>query len=156
MTGADGSYARSALPRGGRLVAQKAGYSRSSTAAESSELRMVPLTLTFEVADETTGTGVEIPEARQPADVRIGQGKASGKMVVGPYPNREKPVLICAKGYELKEVMAHGVLVDVLLKPGGEGCPPLPTSPPPAQVPSPSSSATPPLPSATASPTSTP
>lgn len=155
VAGPDGSYEMRALPRGARLTAQKAGYTRSSTAAESSQLRLVPLTITFEVKDEVTGKGVEAPEARQPATVRLGQGSASGEMVVGPYPPRGRPLLICAKDYESKEVVPHGVLMDVTLKPGGEGCPPLPSPPPPAQVPSPSPSTTP-APSGTAAPTSTP
>lgn len=142
---ANGYYAMTALPRDAQLVAQKAGYSRSRATPLSTELRLVPLTITFEVKDEITGKGIDTPEARQPADIRIGQGSASGEMVVGPYPARDRAVIICAKGYESKEVTAHGVLMDVTLKPGGSGCPPLPSSPPPAQVPSasPSPTATP-------------
>jgi hypothetical protein len=152
VTGDDGSYVLTNLPRGARLQAQKAGYSRSFASAEATELRLTPLTITFEVKDETTSKGIDTPEARQPATVRIGTGTASGEMAVGPYPVRDKPVIICAKGYESKEVFARGVLMDVSLKPGGTGCPPLPTSPPPAQVPSPSPSATGGPPSASPSP----
>ena len=132
---ADGSYVMTALPRGARLTAQKPGYARSTTTAESDSLRLIPLTITFEVKDESTGKGIDMPEARQPASVRVGTGSASGEMVVGPYPARDKPVIICAKGYESKEVFARGVLMDVLLQPGGEGCPPLPTAPPVQTVP---------------------
>ncbi len=149
IAGSDGSYDMPALPRGARLSAQAPGYSRSAASAEARELRLVPLTITFEVKDETTGKGIDTPEARQPAGVRIGQGSASGEMVVGPYPVRDRPVIVCAKDYEQKEVFARGVLMDVALKPGGPGCPPLPSSPPPAQVPSPSAI---PSPSASASP----
>lgn len=153
---ADGHYAMDGLPRGARVTAQKPGYSRSSASAESSVLRLLPLTLTFEVKDAATGKGIEMPEARQPAQVRLGQGSASGEMVVGPYPQRDRPVLICAKGYESKEVLAKGVLMEVSLSPGGEGCPPLPSSPPPAQhTPSPSPGASPET-SPTPSPSATP
>jgi hypothetical protein len=154
IAGPDGSYFMSALPRGARLAAQKAGYSRSSAPAESQVLRLVPLTITFEVKDETTGKGIDTPEARQPATVRIGQGSASGEMVVGPYPPRDRTVLICAKGYESKDVTPHGVLMDVTLKPGGDGCPPLPSSAPPVQTVTPSSSpaSAPPAPTPSSTP----
>lgn len=149
ITAPDGSYEMRALPRGVRVVAQKAGYGRSFAAAESNVLRLVPLTITFEVKDDTTGKGIDTPEARQPATVRIGTGSASGEMVVGPYPARDRPVLICAKDYESKEVTAKGVLMDVLLKPGGGGCPPLPTPVAPAQTASPSPRPSPAPPSPT-------
>lgn len=115
IAGPDGSYEMTALPRDARLTAQKAGYSRSSTSAQSSELRLVPLTITFEVTDELTGKGIDSPEARQPDDVRIGLGSASGEMVVGPYPNREKPVLICAKGNRVGGGHGAPSPMDVLL-----------------------------------------
>ena len=156
VSGKDGSYAMNDLPRGASLVAQNPGYARSSTSPESTELRLVPLTITFEVKDAATGKGINMPEARQPATVRVGQGTNSGEMVVGPYPNRDQPVIICAKDYQSKDVMARGVLMTVELEPGGTGCPPLPSSPPPAQVtPSPSASA-PPSTTPAPSPSSTP
>ncbi len=144
VAGADGSYSMTALPRDAHLVAQKAGYTRSTTTPQATELRLVPLTITFEVKDETTGKGIDIPEARQPADVRVGQGSAGGEMVVGPYPKRDVPVIICAKGYESKEVLARGVLMEVTLRPGGSGCPPLPSSAPPVQTAPPSGPPAPP------------
>ncbi|MDE3102072.1 MAG: hypothetical protein KGJ98_07525 [Chloroflexota bacterium] len=156
VTGPDGAYTMNDLPRGASLVAQNPGYARSSTSPESTELRLMPLTITFEVKDATTGKGINMPEARQPATVRVGQGTNSGEMVVGPYPNRDQPVTICAKDYQSKDVMARGVLMTVELQPGGTGCPPLPSSPPPAQVtPSPSGSPSE-SPSATPAPTATP
>ena len=44
--------------------------------AEVPELRLVPLTITFEVHDSVTGKGIDGPEARQPDDVRVGKGSA--------------------------------------------------------------------------------
>lgn len=139
VAASDGSFEMNDLPRGASLVAQQPGYARSSMAPGQSELRLVPLTITFEVKDDVTGNGIDTPEARQPADVRVGQGSSSGEMVVGPYPNRNQPVIICAKGYESKEVMAHGVMLEVRLTPGGTGCPPLPSSAPPVTTIPPSS-----------------
>lgn len=140
----DGSFSMTDLPRDAHLVAQKPGYGRSVMTPGQTELRLVPLTITFEVKDADTGKGIDTPEARQPSDVRIGQGTNTGEMVVGPYPNRDKPVIICAKGYASQEVTAHGVLMTVALKPGGTGCPPLPSSAPPVQTITPSG--TPPVP----------
>lgn len=153
VAASDGSFSMTALPRDARLVAQKAGYGRSIMTPGQSELRLVPLTITFEVKDAATGNGIDTPEARQPAAVRVGQGSNSGEMVVGPYPSRDKPVIVCAKGYESREVTAHGVLMTVALTPGGTGCPPLPSSAPPVQTITPSG--VPPVPPSSAPPTPT-
>ncbi|MDE3101999.1 MAG: hypothetical protein KGJ98_07145 [Chloroflexota bacterium] len=153
----DAYFTMNDLPRDAHLVAQKPGYGRSILTPGQSELRLVPLTITFEVKDATTGKGVDTPEARQPSDVRVGQGTNSGEMVVGPYPSRDKPVLICAKGYDPQEVTAHGVLMTVTLQPGTSGCPPLPSSAPPVQTIAPSGAPpVPPTPPASAPPTATP
>lgn len=137
LTGPDGSYVMTALPRGARLSAQRPGYGRASAPAEASVMRLVPLTITFRVKDESTGKGVDSPQARQPVQVRIATGDASGEMAVAPYPARDRPVVICANGYEPREVTARGALMEVLLKPGGVGCPPLPSPAPPVESPSP-------------------
>lgn len=150
VSGPDGSYHMPALPRGARLSAQKSGYSRSSAPAEASELRLLPLTITFEVSEEGAEPAkkVAFPEARQQGRT-LGRGTKGGSMVVGPYPTRDVPVLVCAEGYEPKEILAKGVLIELTLKPGGKGCPPLPSpsptvSPSPGASPSPPSSPTPP------------
>jgi len=150
VSGADGSYLMPALPRGARVSAQRAGYSRSTAPAEASELRLLPLTITFEISEEGAEPPkkVPFPEARQQGKT-LGRGTQSGSMVVGPYPTRDTPVLICAEGYESKEVLAKGVLLELTLKPGGRGCPALPSpsptvSPSPGGSPAPPSSPTPP------------
>lgn len=136
VTDGDGRYVMDNLPRGATLVLSHKYYGRNSIAADKPELRLVPLTITYEVHDAATGTGVDTPEARQPADVQVGKGTASGEMVVAPYPARDVPLLICAKNYKSIEVQPKGNLqtVDLSSAPG-QSCPPLKT---PAPTPAPS------------------
>lgn len=155
-TDADGRYRLDNLPRGARLDTQQRYYGRRPVPAEQTELRIEPLTITFQVNDESTGKGVDTPEARQPDDTQIGKGTSSGQMVVGPYPSRLSPVLICAKNYQSTQVTPKGYQMDVKLTPSaGSDCPPLKNPPPPpspSPSPSPSGSAAPsasPTPSAT-------
>lgn len=160
VTDADGRYAIDNLPRGAKLDTQHRYYGRHPVAADQTELRIEPLTITFDVHDATTDKGVDTPEARQPADTQIGKGTTSGQMVVGPYPARNAPVLICAKNYQSQEVTPKGYQMDVKLSASSGGdCPPLKSPPPPAQVPSPSPSPAgsgSPGPSASPSPTKSP
>ena len=147
QTGADGTYVIENLPRGARLTTTHKYYGRNDVGAEVPELRLVPLTITFQVNDAATGKGVDTPEARQPDDVQVGKGTVSGVMVVGPYPDRNRTVLICAKNYRSAQVTAKGTLMDVdLTFAEGQSCPPLKT---PAPTPTPSIT---PVPSGSAAP----
>jgi hypothetical protein len=142
VTDASGHYEMDNLPRGTKLDTQQRYYGRHPVAAEATELRIVPLTITLEVHDAFTAKGVETPEARQPADTQIGKGTTSGEMVVGPYPDRGSKVLICAKDYAGVEITPVGYQMNVDLTPSkGSDCPALKSPPPPAQTPSPSPSA---------------
>lgn len=151
LTGADGRFVMDNLPRGATLVTSHRYYGRNGFAADRAELRLVPLTITYEVHDSATGKGVDTPEARQPADVQVGRGTNSGEMVVAPYPARDVPLLICAKNYKSIEVQPKGNLQNVdLTFAEGQGCPPLKT---PAPTPAPSIT---PIPSSSAAPSSGP
>lgn len=162
-TDADGRYVLDNLPRGASLALRHRFYGRNVASAETTELRLTPLTLTLEVKDAATGKGVDTPEARQPADTQVGKGTTSGEMVVAPYPRRDAPLLVCAKNYKPTEVTPKGNLQDVLLTAAeGQACPPLkspaPTVPPaPAAsgAPSPAGSAVP-VPAGSPTPTPTP
>jgi len=159
QTAEDGTYVMENLPRGARLTTTHKYYGRNDVGADVPELRLVPLTVTFQVNDAATGKGVDTPEARQPDDVQIGKGTVSGSMVVGPYPDRNRGVLICAKNYESTKVTPKGVLQNVDLKfAEGQTCPPLKTpapTPTPSITPVPSGSAAP-SPGASPSPTPSP
>jgi len=143
VSDADGAYLIASVPRGARLAAQKPGYSRVvSAAAEAGEIRLAPLSITVAVKDETTGKGVPQSEARQ-REKQLSKGTDLGVLNVAPYPLRDAPVLICAASYESKEITPKGATMDVLLKAGGTGCPPLPTPPTPAPSGSPAPSPSP-------------
>ena len=156
QSGDDGTYVMENLPRGARLTTTHKYYGRNEVAADAPELRLVPLTITFEVHDAASGKGVDTPEARQPDDVQVGKGTVSGEMVVAPYPNRNVPLLICAKNYQSTRVTAKGNLMNVdLTFAEGQTCPPLKTpapTPAPSITPVPSGSAAP-SPGASPSPT---
>jgi hypothetical protein len=147
LTDADGRYVMDNLPRGATLATSHRFYGRNGVSVEAAELRLVPLTLTYEVHDAATGKGVDTPEARQPADVQVGKGTSSGEMVVAPYPARGVPLLICAKNYRSVEVQPKGNLQNVdLTFAEGQSCPPLRTpapTPTPSITPEPSGSAAP-------------
>jgi hypothetical protein len=156
-TDADGRYVMDNLPRGATLKTTHKFYGPNGVAADRTELRIVPLTLTLEVHDAATGKGVDTPEARQPADVQVGKGTTSGEMVVAPYPPRDVPLLVCAKNYKPTEVKPRGNLQNIdLTFAEGQSCPPLKT---PAPTPTPSITPVPsgsPAPSPTPSPTGSP
>jgi len=157
-TDTDGRYALDNVPRGAKIDTSHRYYGKHTVPPEQTELRIPPLTITFEVKDEYTTKGVDTPEARQPDDTQIGKGVSSGEMVVGPYPARNAPVLICAKNYQSRSVNAAGYQMDVALTPSaGSSCPPLksppPTPPPPTPAPSGSGSPAPvPAPSPSGTP----
>src|SRR5258705_2240406 len=158
-TGDDSPYEILNLPRGPLLKAQKPGYPAGSASPEASELRLIPVTLTFQVWQEGTDPkqGVPNPELRQGTTV-LGKGTDTGSVVAVPYPDRTKPVLVCAVGYDGKNVDPKGVTMEVTLHknpsdPNAQ-CPDLPT-PSPSASPSPSGSGSP-APSASPSPAPTP
>ncbi|OLC53317.1 MAG: hypothetical protein AUH85_14435 [Chloroflexi bacterium 13_1_40CM_4_68_4] len=157
-TDADGRYAIDNVPRSSKIDTMHRYYGKHTIPPDQTELRLTPLTITFEVHDVYTGKGVDTPEARQPDDTQIGKGTATGEMVVGPYP-APGSVLICAKDYQGQQIRPAGYQMNVDLSPSkGSDCPPLKS--PPA-TPSPSPSAAPsgsgsPSPSASPSPSGTP
>jgi hypothetical protein len=158
-TDADGRYTIENVPRGAKIDTQHRYYGKHTVSPEQTELRVSPLTITFEVHDAYTGKGVDTPEARQPDDTQIGKGTTTGQMVVGPYPPLGSTILICAKNYQSASVKPAGYQMNVDLTPSaGSDCPPLKS--PPA-TPSPSPTAVPsgsgaPAPSASPSPSGTP
>ena len=157
-TDADGRYEIDNVPRGARIDTTHQYYGKHTVPPEQTELRLTPLTITFEVHDIYSGKGVDTPEARQPDDTQIGKGTASGEMVVGPYPGPGL-LLICAKDYQGQQVSPAGYQMNVDLTPSkGSDCPPLkspPATPSPSPTASPSGSAGPsasPSPSPSGSP----
>ena len=146
-TGDDSVYDIPNLPRGAKLGAQKPGYGAGSAPADATELRLTPITLTFQVWQAGTDpkAGVPSPELWQ-GTTNLGKGTATGSVVAVPYPDRTKQVLVCAAGYDPIMVDAKGVTMEVTLKadpndPNAK-CPVAP-SPSPSVAPSGSPSASP-------------
>ncbi len=154
-TGDDSRYELLNLPRGAQVRAQKPGYGPGAAPAEASELRLTPITLTFQVWQEGTDPkkGVPRPELWQ-GTTSLGKGTDTGSVVAVPYPDRTKLVLVCAAGYDPKSVEPKGVTMEVTLKADASDpnakCP---VAPSPSPSPSPSGS---PGPSGSPAPTPTP
>ena len=94
------------------------------------------------------------------ADIRqgttdLGQTNDGGNTVISPYPGKDAKLLICADGYDQKEVTIHGVAGTFEITPGTNACPPLPT-PSPSPSPAPSDSTPSASPGASPSPTASP
>ena len=153
-----GTFTFPGLPRESKVAVDAPGYLRTSVPVTQEEIRMSPLSFTIQV-NEAGNPDKHIAKA----DIRqgttsLGITNDGGNQVVSPYPGKDAKLLICATGYDQKEVTVHGVVATAELSPGTNACPPLPT-PTPSPSPSPSPSASPgaspsvnPTPSPTASP----
>ncbi len=149
-----GAFTFPDLPRESKVAVDAPGYLRTSVPVTQEEIRMSPLSFTIQV-NEAGNPDKHIAKA----DIRqgttdLGQTNDGGNTVISPYPGKDAKLLICAAGYDQKEVTIHGVVGTFELTPGTNACPPLPTptpSPSPPASPSASPSVTP-TPSPTASP----
>ena len=157
VSGDDGSYLIPNLPRGARLRTNMPGYQPANPAAEASEIRLKPGSLTLQVNEEGN------PDAHVPG-VEVRQGTQvlakcaadpCGQLVVTIVDIVGQDALVCAPGHEQKTIALKGVtLITTLKKQEGGACPPLPT---PSPSPSPLPTATPSLtPTPTASPSASP
>lgn len=170
-TDEQGEYVFPNVPRTSKFqVRPPSGYGLTTVLTTVEEIRLNPLTLTIYAFDETktleTGP-VKNPQARPLAnDEILGTGDEFGQIILAPHPatdegGSQSRILVCGEGFEAKEVAVEGVRIQVGLKAGGTGCPPLPTpTPDPNATPTPSPTASPaeptPQPSPTPSPTGTP
>lgn len=159
-TGEDGRFELGAVPRTSRLQIDRNGYLRTQAPPTAEEIRLSPISLTLYAYDETKGAEgrVNNPQARDPGNTKIiATGTAAGQIVIAPHPGRDVRLLVCGEGFEPKEIQVSGVLMEILLKPGGTGCPPLPTpTPDPSATPTPTPTAAPAEPTPTPAPTGTP
>lgn len=136
-TDADGRFVLDNLPRTSSYRIDAPGYVRRTVPTTTDEVRLNPLSLTVYAYDatKTENDRLKIPQARDVANTKIlSTGNDSGQIVIAPHPGKDGQFLLCAEGFEAKQVTAHGVLMQVGLTPGGAGCPPLPT---PSPAPSP-------------------
>jgi len=157
VSGDDGSYLIPNLPRGARLRTNMPGYQPATPAAEASEIRLKPGSLTVQVNEEGN-PDVHVPgvEVRQGTQVLAKcAADPCGQLVVTIVDIVGQDALVCAPGHEQKTIALKGVtLITTLKKQEGGACPPLPT---PSPSPSPLPTATPSLtPTPTASPSASP
>lgn len=155
-TDANGEFAIPNVPRTSQYLVEAISYLRTRAPTTAEEIRLKPLSVTFLVYDETKTPDdrVNAPRARDPQNTRdISTGDAKGQIIYAPHPGKDAKVLICAEGFDPKEVTVVGVTMQVGLRPGGTGCPPLPSpSPAPGATPSPTAPAPSPSPSPTGAP----
>jgi hypothetical protein len=146
------------LPRESKVGVDANGYLRTGVPTTQEEIRLSPLSYTIYVnAAGDPAKHIAKADIRQ-GTTSLGSTNDGGNLVISPYPGKDAKLLICATGYDQKEVAVRGVLAVFELSPGTNACPPLPTpTPPPSPSASPSGSpsASPsasPTPSPTASP----
>jgi hypothetical protein len=158
-TDANGEFVITNVPRTSKYQVDALGYLRTSAPTTAEEIRLRPLSITLYAYDETKTQDdrVKNPQARDPRNTKIlATGNESGQIIVAPHPGKDAQVMLCAEGFEPKVITVQGVLMQIGLRPGGLGCPPLPSpSPAPGATPSPSGPApspTGPAPSPTSSP----
>jgi len=155
-TDVNGSFEFPNLPRQSKMRVDANAYLRTSVPTTQDEIRMTPTSWTAIIVEAGS------PDKHiQKADIRQGDkvlatSSEAVNTIVSPHPGRDAKVLVCAEGYQSKEVTVTGVLQTVELTPGGSGCPPLP-SPSPTASPVPTASPSgPPAPSPSPSPSSSP
>jgi hypothetical protein len=150
-----GTFTFPGVPRESRVKVEAPGYFQNGALPTEEEIRMQPNSFTIQV-NETGDPNKHL------ANVEIRQGTTAlattnegGNKVISPYPGKDAKLLLCATGYDQKEITIHGVLGTFELTPGTNACPPLPT-PTPSPSPSPSDTTPSASPTPTPSPTASP
>ena len=155
-TDANGDFTLTNVPRTSKYQIDALGYLRTSAPTTAEEIRLKALSVTIYVYDETKAREdrVKAPQAWDPQGTKtLATGNDAGQIIIAPHPGKDAEVMLCAAGFERKVVKVVGVLMEVGVRPGGAGCPALPTpSPAPAPTPSPTGPAASPTPSPTRSP----
>ena len=136
-TDVTGAFEFLSLPRQSKMRVDANAYLRTNVPTTQEEIRMTPTSWTVQVVEAgTTDKFIKKAEIRQGDTLLASTGEAVNA-VVAPHPGKNAKVMICAEGYQAKEVTASGVLQTVELTSGSPGCPPRPT---PSPRPSPSGS----------------
>jgi hypothetical protein len=129
------------LPRESRVAVDAPGYLRTGVPTTQEEIRLAPLSFTIQVNEAgNPDKHIAAAEIRQGTTL-LDKTNDGGNKVLSPYPGKDAKLLICAKGYDQKEITIRGVVGTFELTPGTNECAPLPTpTPPPSPSPSPSGS----------------
>jgi hypothetical protein len=150
-----GTFVFPDLPRLSRVSVEAPGYFRAAAPPTQEEIRLSPNSFTIQVNEAgDPNKHIANAEIRQ-GTTRLDATNEGGNRVLSPYPGKDAKLLICAAGYDQKEVTIHGVVGTFELTPGTNACPPLPT-PTPSPSPSPSPSDSTPSASPTPAPTTSP
>ena len=156
---ANGNFEFPNLPRQSKMQVDANAYLRTGVPTTQEEIRMKPTSWTVLIKE----LGANPEKSIQKADIRQGTtvlatSTEAVNTVVFPHPGKSAKVLICAEGYQSRDVDIVGVLQTIELAPGGTGCPPLPSpSPSPGASPTGSPGASPsPSPAPSPSPTGSP
>jgi hypothetical protein len=152
-----GAFTLPNVPRTSQVKAEAPGYLVKTVPTTEEEIRLAPLSFTVEVIDSADKSKHIVGAQVRQGDKLLVTTTESVTAIITPHPGKDAKLLVCAAGYDQKEILAHGVLLTVELSAGTNACPPLPTP-----TPSPSPSATPsaspgsPSPAPSPSPTSSP
>jgi hypothetical protein len=150
-----GTFTFSGIPRQSRVKVEAPGYFQTGAAPTEEEIRLSPNSFTIQV-NEAGDPNKHIAGAQiRNAATLLDTTNEGGNKVISPHPGKDAKLLICATGYDMKEITVHGVVGTFELTPGTNACPPLPT-PTPAPSPSPSPAPSDSTPSASPSPTTSP
>lgn len=147
-TDVNGSFEFPNLPRQSKLRVDANAYLRTSVPTTQEEIRMTPTSWTVIIIEAgSPDKHIQKADIRQGTTVLATSGEAVNT-VVAPHPGKNAKVMICAEGYQQKDVDVTGVLQTVELTPGSPGCAPLPSpsptaTPPPTASPSGSPAASP-------------
>ena len=159
-TDVNGNFEFPNLPRQSKMRVDANGYLRTSVPTTQEQIRITPTSWTVIITEAgKPDNHIQKADIRQGTTVLATSGEAINT-VVAPHPGKNAKVMICAEGYQQKDVDVTGVLQMVELTPGSPGCTPLPSpSPPPSPSPSGSPAPSPssaPSPSPAASPSPSP
>jgi hypothetical protein len=150
-----GTFTFPDIPRQSRVKVEAPGYFQNSATPTEEEIRMSPNSFTIQVNEAgDPNKHIANAEIRQ-GTTRLDATNEGGNRVLSPHPGKDAKLLICAAGYDQKEITIHGVVGTFELTPGTNACPPLPTptpSPSPSPAPSDSTPSASPIPSPTTSP----
>jgi hypothetical protein len=129
-TDVNGSFDFPSLPRQSKLRVDANAYLRTSVPTTQDEIRMTPTSWTALIIEAgNPDKHIAKADIRQ-GDTVLSTSTDAVNTIVSPHPGRDAKVLVCAAGYQSKEVTVTGVLQTLELTPGGTGCPPLPSPSP--------------------------
>jgi len=153
-TDVNGDFEFPNLPRQSKMRVDANAYLRTSVPTTQEEIRMTPTSWTVIITEAgSPDKHIQKADIRQGTTVLATSGEAINT-VVAPHPGKNAKVMICAEGYQQKDVDVTGVLQTVELTPGSPACAPLPSpSPSPSPLPTGSPAASP---SASSSPSPSP